>query len=52
MISRNCQLKCHDASDEIYYVTFSRNAVRLTSYKADVIRNTVEVWADSVPALA
>jgi hypothetical protein len=48
----SCQLKCHDASGEIYYVTFSRNAVRITSYQADATRNMVETWADSVPALA
>ena len=44
--------KCHDANSEIYYVTFSRDTVRITSYQNDSIRTTVETWADSVPALA
>jgi hypothetical protein len=47
----SCQLKCHDPSGEIYYVTFSRDAVRITSYQNDAIRTTVEAWADTVPAL-
>ena len=50
--SFTCQLKCHDASGEIYYVTFGRDSVRITSYEADANRSTVEIWADSVPALA
>ena len=50
--SYSCQLKCHDASGEIYYVTFSRDAVRITSYEDDAIRTAVETWADTVPALA
>lgn len=50
--SYSCQLKCHDASSEIYYVTFSRDKVRISSYQDDSIMNTVETWADSVPALA
>ncbi|RXE56033.1 hypothetical protein ABH15_07505 [Methanoculleus taiwanensis] len=49
--SYSCQLKCHDPSGEIYYVTLSRNAVRITSYQDDAIRTTVETWADGVPAL-
>ncbi|WP_292364720.1 MULTISPECIES: hypothetical protein [unclassified Methanoculleus] len=48
----SCRLKCHDPSGEIYYVTFSRNTVRITSYEDDAIRAAVEAWADSVPALA
>jgi len=47
----SCQLKCHDANSEIYYVTFSRDRVRISSYQDDSIRTTVETWADSVPAL-
>ncbi len=45
-------LKCHDASGEIYYVSFSRQAVRVSSYSDDAIVATVEAWADTVPALA
>ena len=41
-----CQLKCHDASGEIYYVTFSRTKVRVSSYSDDAIRSTVDAWAD------
>jgi len=50
--SYSCQLKCHDPNGEIYYVTFGRDAVRITSYEDDAIRTTVETWADTVPALA
>jgi hypothetical protein len=50
--SYSCQLKCHDPSGEIYYLTFGRDAVRMTSYEDDAIRTAVETWADTVPALA
>jgi len=50
--SYSCQLKCNDPSGELYYVTFSRDAVRITSYEDDAIRTAVEAWADTVPALA
>ncbi len=47
----SCRLKCHDPSGEIYYVTFSRDAVRITSYRNDTIRTTVRAPpADGVPA--
>jgi hypothetical protein len=45
-------LKCHDASGEIYMVTFGRESVSITSYSDDAIRTRVETWADTVPALA
>lgn len=45
-------LRCHDPSGELYYVSFSRTEVRVTSYEADAILTTVETWADTVPALA
>jgi hypothetical protein len=45
-------VKCHDPNGELYYVTFSREQVTLTSYSDDAIRTKVETWADSVPALA
>jgi len=47
-----CQLKCHDPSGDDYYVTFTRKTVRISSYQDDTIRNTVETWADGLPALA
>ena len=45
-------LRCHDPSGELYYVSFSRTEIRVTSYEADAILTTVETWADTVPALA
>ena len=48
----SCTLKCHDANGEVYYVTFSRDQVRVSSYSDDAIKTTVETWADTVPALA
>jgi hypothetical protein len=50
--SYSCQLKCSDPNGEIYYVTFGRDNVRITSYTDDAIRTAVETWADTVPALA
>mgnify|MGYP005850526027 CR=1 len=47
----SCQRKCHDPSGEIYFVTFTRDAIRISSYQDDAIRTTVEIWADSMPAL-
>ncbi len=47
-----CQLKCHDANGEIYYVTFSRTKVRISSFESDGILAKVEEWADTIPALA
>ena len=47
-----CQLKCHDANGEIYYVTFTRSKVRISSYEDESVRANVEDWADSVAALA
>lgn len=47
-----CQLKCHDANSDIYYVTFTRTKVRISGYKDDSVLNIVEILADSVPALA
>ncbi|MFA5296199.1 MAG: hypothetical protein WC382_11845 [Methanoregulaceae archaeon] len=45
-------LKCHDANGEIYYVSFGREQVRVSSYSDDTILATIETWADTVPALA
>ena len=47
-----CQLKCHDANGEIYYVTFSRTKVRISSFESDAVLAKIENWADSIPALA
>jgi hypothetical protein len=48
----SCKLRCHDPSGEVYFVTFSRDAVRITSYQDDAILEKVDAWADAVPALA
>lgn len=47
-----CALRCHDPTGEVYYVTFARDQVRISSYADDVIVGLVEAWADTVPALA
>jgi hypothetical protein len=44
-------LKCHDANGELYFVSFSREQVTLSSYSDEAIRSKVETWADTVPAL-
>jgi hypothetical protein len=47
-----CTLRCHDPSGEIYYVSFGRDQLRISSYSDDAIVAVVEAWADTVPALA
>jgi len=47
----SCQLKCKDANGEIYYITFTRKNVRISSYQDDAIRTRVETWADGIVAL-
>ena len=46
-----CQLKCHDLSGDDYYVTFTRKAVRISSYQDDSILDAIEDWADLITAL-
>jgi hypothetical protein len=48
----SCTLRCHDENGELYSVTLSRDAIRLSSFEADSIRTTLETWADAIPALA
>jgi hypothetical protein len=45
-------LRCHDPNGELYFVTFSRERVTVSSYSDDAIRTVIETWADGVPALA
>ncbi|MBP2134094.1 hypothetical protein J2128_002060 [Methanomicrobium sp. W14] len=47
-----CQLKCHDANGETYYVTFTRSKVRVSSYEDDAIMARIENWADTVDILS
>jgi hypothetical protein len=44
-------LKCHDPNGELYFVTFSRKRVTISSFSDDAIRTVIETWADGVPAL-
>ncbi len=50
--SFSAQLRCHAASGEVYYVTFSRQAVRVSSYSDDAILAAIETWADTKTELA
>ena len=45
-------LKCRDANGELYFVTFGRTTMSITSYSDDAIRTRIETWADTVAALA
>ncbi|MCK9579523.1 MAG: hypothetical protein M0Q92_03610 [Methanoregula sp.] len=45
-------LRCKAQNGELYFVTFSRDRISITSYSDDAIRTTVETWADTVAALA
>jgi len=50
--SYSITVRCHDPSGEVYYLTFTRDQIRLSSYESDSILTIVEQWADTVPALA
>ncbi len=50
--SYSVTVRCHDPSGEIYSLTFSRDAIRLSSYESDDILTLVEQWADTVSQLA
>ena len=45
-------IRCHDPNGELFIVNFSRDQIILSSYEDNEIRNRVETWADTVPALA
>lgn len=45
-------LKCHHSNGEIYYVSFARDSVRITSYSDDAIKTAIDTWADTKPELA
>jgi hypothetical protein len=48
----SASLRCHDPNGELYFVSFSRNRVTISSFTDDSIRTVIETWADGVPALA
>jgi len=45
-------LRCHDPNGELYFVSFSRNRVTISSFTDDSIRTVIETWADGIPALS
>jgi galactose-1-phosphate uridylyltransferase len=45
-------LRCHDPTGELYFVTFSRNRVTISSFTDESIQTVIETWADGVSALA
>jgi len=45
-------LRCHDHTDELYFLNISRDKITLSSYTNEEIRKKVEDWTDSVPELA
>ena len=47
----NVRLRIHDPTGELYYLTFTRKDLRISSYEADAILAKVETWADGVAAL-
>jgi len=50
--SYSVTVRCHDPSGEVYYLTFSREQLRLSSYEDDSVLALVEQWADTVSQLA
>ena len=49
--SWNVRLRIHDPTGELYYLTFSRKDLRISSYESDAILAKVETWADGITAL-
>ena len=49
--SWNVRLKIHDPTGEIYYLSFTRKDLKITSYESDNILTKVDTWADGVAAL-
>ena len=49
--SWSVRLKIHDPTGEIYYLSFTRKDLRITSYESDDILTKVDTWADGVAAL-
>jgi len=45
-------LRLHDPNGELYFVNFSRQQVTISSFMDDAIKNKIDLWADSVNALA
>jgi hypothetical protein len=45
-------VRCRDPNGEIYFITFGRESMSLTSYSDDGIRTKVEDWADTVAEIA
>ena len=45
-------LRCHDPTGEMYFMTFSRNRVTISSFTDESIQTVIETWADGVSALA
>ena len=45
-------LRCHDPNGELYFVTFARDKVTISSFTDDAIQTRIETWADGVTALA
>jgi len=50
--SYSATLKCHDPNGELYFITFSRQQVAISSYEDDSIRTAIKTWADGIAALA
>ena len=47
----SCTLRCNAPSGDLYYVTFSRDRVRVSSYAQDAVLDDIEIWADGITAL-
>ena len=45
-------VRCHDQNEELYFLSIARDRITLSSYIDDTIRKRVEIWVDSIPALA
>ena len=44
-------LKCHDGGGQLYFLSFARDHITVSSYTDDAIRKRVEAWSESVPEL-
>ncbi|MDV0443488.1 hypothetical protein [Methanorbis rubei] len=49
--SWNVRLKIHDPTGEIYFLSFTRKDLKISSYESDAILAKVDAWADTQNSL-
>ncbi len=44
--------RCHNSDGDLYYVTISRDKIRVSSFESEDVKATLETWADANENLA